>query len=264
MTKKKPSSWGASRGNLSGSSNARDKFAPSRNAGKGVGKSARSQDYSFYEKEPATPEYLARLFAQYEFALDSRQLEQFWKYYCLLKARNAAYDLTRIMGIEATVLKHFIDCGIVARLVELPGAVLDIGSGGGFPGAPIAILRPDLQVILAESRGKRVQFLEELKKELQLVNVQVFGKSVREDSPLRAGSVVTRALEVIPATLRRIQGFINPGGRAVFMKGPNCGQEITDAQQEFKGVYKMTEDIKYSLPNSNQARRLVVFDKKAE
>ncbi len=219
----------------------------------------RPYDYAFYEKAEATPEYLAALFAEREYVVTPRELEAYWKYYCLLREHNAELDLTRIMGIEATVLKHFIDCSIVADLTELEGPILDIGSGPGFPGAPIAIRRPDLPVILAESRGKRVTFLEMVKKELQLDNVTIFPRSVREDSKLDARTIVTRAVEVIPATLQRVRPFLRSGARVVFMKGPGCGQEITDAQQQFKGIYKMTQDLRYDLPHTNQNRRLVVF-----
>lgn len=271
-------SRGASRGHLGGAVAAKKKVAqkvrPARpepqpqsistNREHGFGGGKRPYDYSFYEKEPATPEYLARLFASYQYEVSPRELDAYWKYYCLLRDRNAELDLTRIMGIEATVLKHFIDCAIVADLAPLSGPLLDIGSGPGFPGAPIAIRRPDLHVILAESRGKRVRFLEELKETLGLDNVEIYPRSVREDSKIAARSIVTRAVEIIPATLQRVCPFLAPGGEVLFMKGPGCGQEVTDAQQQFKGVYKMTGDIRYDLPGTDQKRRLVIFARRDE
>ncbi len=277
--KKKNTSYGASRGHLSdfevnkkrAKKNNRGKKVTkkipakkkiSSNRKKGFSDGKRPYDYSFYEKEEATIEYMQRLFSERSFVVSDRELEQFWKYYLLLRKMNAELDLTRIMGIEATVLKHFIDCAIVADIHELRGPLLDIGSGPGFPGAPIAIRRPDLPVILAESRGKRVRFLEMVKDELGLDNVTIYPKSVREDSPLRAMTIVTRAVEIIPATLKRVQPFVAGGGEVMFMKGPSCGQEITDAQQDFKGIYKMTADYKYDLPNTNQKRRLVVFTRR--
>ena len=265
------SSQGASRGNLSDyrpksqsplKRNPKSKQQITENRKVGFSGGKRPYDYAFYEKEEATPEYMARLFAQREYKVSDRELEAYWKYYCLLRTHNAELDLTRIMGIEATVLKHFIDCSIVADLTELKGPILDIGSGPGFPGAPIAIRRPDIPVILAESRGKRVRFLEMVRSELGLKNVEIYPKSVREDSALEACSIVTRAVEVIPATLKRVAPFLQSNGRVVFMKGPGCGQEITEAQQNFKGAYKMVEDIRYDLPNTNQNRRLVVFEKR--
>lgn len=284
MAKKKRSamkqtSKGASRGNLSAVPGNRKKTTAKKtkviskkkfttgnqitaNRTKGFADGKRPYDYSFYEKEEATKDYMLRLFQEREFEVSDLELERFWKYYLLLREKNAELDLTRIMGIEATVLKHFIDCAVVADMHELKGPLLDIGSGPGFPGAPIAIRRPDLPIILAESRGKRVRFLEMVKKELKLDNVTIFPRSVREDSALQAATIVTRAVEVIPATLKRVQPFISEGGEVLFMKGPSCGQEITDAQQHFKGIYKMSTDLRYSLPNTNQKRRLVGFTRR--
>lgn len=282
---KKKTSYGASRGHLSDfdlnvkrakkksskkvsvkKPGTKKKFNPkkdiTKNRESGFAGGKRPYDYAFYEKEEATIAYMQRLFDDRGYVVSSRELGQFWQYYLLLREMNAELDLTRIMGIEATVLKHFIDCAIVADIHELRGPMLDIGSGPGFPGAPIAIRRPDLPVILAESRGKRVRFLEMVKKELGLDNVTIYPKSVREDSNIEANSIVTRAVEIIPATLKRVEPFIAEGGDVIFMKGPACGQEITDAQQGFKGIYKMTADYKYDLPNTNQNRRLVVFTKR--
>ncbi len=227
----------------------------------------RPYDYAFYESEPATPEYMRRLFAEHSFPVDEKQLRRFWLYYDLLRTHNAALDLTRIMGIEATVLKHFVDSAIILRWFEPQGPVLDIGSGPGFPGIPLAIMRPDLKFILAESRGKRVAFLEETINKLALDNTVIFPKSVREDSPLGedfgvpVGDVVTRALETMSPTLERILPFILPGRRAAFLKGPGCDEEIAVAEAQFTGVYRLVLDKKYELPGSDQPRRLVVFEK---
>lgn len=262
------SSRGASRG---GRTDNRRPFKPkpiTPNRTHGFSGGERPYDYAYYEKEPATPEYLDRLFRQHDFILEKGVLKQFWRYYELLSMRNAELDLTRIMGIEATVLKHFVDSIIVLRHLELRSPLLDIGTGPGFPGAPIAIMRPDLKVILAESRGKRVKFLEELVKELGLKNVVIWPHSVREDSPFGPESgepvtdIITRALETITPTLVRVKRFQPAGGVVAFMKGPQCGQEITEAHAAMKGIYKMSADVKYDLPGTDQHRRLVAFERR--
>ncbi len=266
--KSRARSHGASRGNLSRSTRERSvsskKASVSQNRRKGFNRGRRPYDYAAYEKEEATPEYMQRLFTAHAFKVSSRQLEQFWDYYRLLRKHNASLDLTRIMGIEATVLKHFIDSAMVLEMVKVDSPLLDIGTGPGFPGVPIAVMRPKMKVILAESRGKRVTFLEMVKKELALTNATIHAKSIREDSGVQVQSVITRALEVIPATLQRVKALVPAQGQVIFMKGPNCGKEITAAQQGFKGVYKMTQDAQYVLPNTGQKRRLVVFQRRGD
>ena len=235
----------------------------------------RRDDYSVYEREAPSPEYMRRLFARHELEVEEEQLERFWRYYLLLRRENRGLHLTRIIGIEATVLKHCVDCAVVADLARLRGPLLDIGSGPGFPGVPLAIRCPGLEVILAESRGTRVRFLRLLQRELALANLRLFPRSVRRDSPFapaagdgegpraagawRVRSVITRALERIPLTLERVRGFLPPGGEALFMKGPNCGDEVSEARRRFRGVFRVERDLRYSLGRSRQRRRLVVF-----
>lgn len=265
------SSQGAARGgrNQPGGTHRRtaDEREITPNRRKGFAGGERPYDYSLYESEKATPEYMNRLFNEYQFPVTKEQLSRFWKYYDLLRQHNAKLDLTRIMGIEATVLKHFIDSAIILRWFDPSGPVLDIGSGPGFPGIPMAIMRLDISFILAESRGKRVGFLEKAIAVLGLKNVETFPRSVREDSPLGdengkpVGDVITRALESISPTLDRIRPFIRHGARAVFMKGPLCDQEIDAAKEDFAGVFTLEGDIKYNLPNTEQGRRLVLFRK---
>lgn len=227
----------------------------------------RPYDYAFYESEPATPEYMSRLFAEHSFSVTPGQLRLFWKYYDLLRIHNASLDLTRIMGIEATVLKHFIDSAVILRWFDPVGPVLDIGSGPGFPGVPLAIMRPDVRFLLAESRGKRVGFLEAVVGELGLGNVDIYPRSVREDSPLGdecgvpVGDVVTRALETISPTLERILPFVRSGAKVAFMKGPGCDDEVLAAREAFVGVYELVQDVAYDLPGTDQRRRLVIFRK---
>ena len=229
----------------------------------------RPYDYSFYESEPATPEYMGRLFAKHSFPVTPDQLRKFWIYYDLLRRWNASLDLTRIMGIEATVLKHFVDSAMILQWYEPKGPVLDIGSGPGFPGVPLAVMRPDCDFILAESRGKRVGFLRDVVAALELRNATVFPRSIREDSPLGeehgcpVGDVVTRALETIPPTLERILPFLPPGGRAVFLKGPGCDDEIQSAGEAFPGVYRLALDRQYLLPDTDQGRRLIIYERLA-
>lgn len=228
----------------------------------------RPYEYSFYESAPATPDYMAQLFAKHDMPVSSDQLRRFWALYDLLRQHNASLDLTRIMGIEATVLKHFVDSAIILRWLDLAGPVLDIGTGPGFPGLPLAVMRPDIHFILAESRGKRVTFLEEAVTAMKLKNVELFPRSVREDSQLGdefgkpVGDVVTRALETIPPTLERVLPFTRPGARVAFMKGPQCDQEIADARTAYLNVYDLVDDVQYDLPGTDQHRRLVVFRKK--
>src|SRR3989339_1955432 len=102
--------------------------------------------------------------------LEERQYQLLWQYHRLLRKRNAEYDLTRIYQFDNMVQKHYIDCILVAKLMEwnFPSPILDIGTGPGLPGVPLKIACPDTEFILSEGRHKRVDFLLEVVQTLGL------------------------------------------------------------------------------------------------
>jgi len=116
--------------------------------------------------------------------LPESQLGLLWRYHLLLEVRNPELDLTRIRGLRDTAIKHFLDCAIIAGLVDLPSPLLDIGSGAGFPGIVLKIVQPHIEIILAEPRHKRVTFLSELLKELDLSGVQIYPNKIPGPQPL--------------------------------------------------------------------------------
>src|SRR5262249_32248617 len=91
--------------------------------------------------------------------LSSAQYDQLWAYHGMLRAANAELNLTRIHNFENMVLKHYVDSLLVLKFVEPPSPLLDMGTGPGLPGIPLKIVRPELEIILAEPRGARVEFL---------------------------------------------------------------------------------------------------------
>ena len=133
------------------------------------------------------------------------------------------------------VQKHYIDCVLVARLLDwqIPSPILDIGTGAGLPGIPLKIVCPDTEFILSEGRHKRVRFLLEVVEALGLKGIEILGKQIHAsfNRPVRA--VITRALEAIPKTLSRVEGCLMPEGKVIFMKGPHCEEEVRSALEGF-------------------------------
>jgi 16S rRNA (guanine527-N7)-methyltransferase len=107
-----------------------------------------------------------------EFGQSPAQLELHVRHYELLERWNARMNLTRVVGVEAACRKHFAESLFLGRFLADAKVVLDVGSGGGFPGVPLAISRPDVQFVLAESVGKKAAFLREATRSLK--NVAVF------------------------------------------------------------------------------------------
>src|SRR5215210_2122709 len=106
--------------------------------------------------------------------LSPTQYDQLWAYHRMLRAANAELNLTRIHNFENMVLKHYLDSLLVLKLVELPSPLVDMGSGTGLPGIPLKIARPDVEMILAEPRGARAEFLQDVVARLKLDRVDVY------------------------------------------------------------------------------------------
>ena len=197
--------------------------------------------------------------------LNQHQLAQLWRYHNLIRLRNQDRELTRIIGFEPMVIKHYIDSMIVGDLVKLPSPIVDIGTGAGFPGIPLKIRYPHLKVILAEPRPKRIVFLREVLAELHLNDVEVFEhKVVSRSFTVPVKGVITRALEPIEKTLLRTSGALVTGGHLYFMKGPAVEPEIKNALRRRGDSFRLVCDQSYTLPHTDHQRRLLVFEKIAD
>jgi 16S rRNA (guanine(527)-N(7))-methyltransferase RsmG len=196
--------------------------------------------------------------------LDDRALDRLWRYHTLLRARNEDRDLTRIVGFEPMVIKHYVDSMIAGDLYPLPATLADIGTGAGFPGIPLAIRYPKVKFTLAEPRPRRVAFLNEVKRELGLENVQVFDHKVSSRSFRQpVAGVITRALELMEKTLARTGGCTGVGAKYLFLKGPNVDEELEVVGRRFAGEVKLVMDRAYTLAGTEHRRRLIVLERTA-
>jgi 16S rRNA (guanine527-N7)-methyltransferase len=192
--------------------------------------------------------------------LTRRQLDQLWQFDQLLRKRNQDRDLTRLIEFESVVVKHYIDSMYVGRLMELPSPLVDVGTGAGFPGIPLKISQPQLELTLAEQRPRRIAFLQEAIQTLGLARTTTFKQRVVSRSfttPMRG--VITRAVEPIEKTLLRTSGCTRAGSLVIFMKGPGVDTELGAARKRFEADYELQLDRAYVLPHSPHARRLLVF-----
>jgi len=194
-------------------------------------------------------------------ALDGEQINLLWRYHQMLRKANAALNLTRIHNFENMVLKHYVDSLLVLKYIDLPATLIDMGSGPGLPGIPLKIARPQVSMILAEPRGARAQFLREVCEQLGLKGVEVYAHKVGADYPGQVGGVITRAVGSIAETLDRVSSCLEPGGKMIFMKGPDCDQEIGEAAESHAGLFRMVSDHAYSIPGTTHDRRCVVYER---
>ena len=121
--------------------------------------------------------------------------------------------------------RHILNCAVLAELVPDGTAVIDVGSGAGLPGIPLAVARPDVQVLLVEPMLRRTTYLEEITAELGLSNVDVF-RGRAEDCEVAAPIVTARAVAALDKLARWCLPLAVPGGELLAMKGSSAEEEI--------------------------------------
>jgi 16S rRNA (guanine527-N7)-methyltransferase len=191
--------------------------------------------------------------------LDPQKLDQLWTYHQMLRRANVRLNLTRIHNFENMVFKHYVDSLLVLNFLELPSPLVDMGSGPGLPGVPLKIVRPEVPMILAEPRKARADFLAEVCARLQLQTIEVYPHKLGADYPGQVPGIISRAVGSIPETLDRVAACLMPGGRMIFMKGPKCDSEMTQADRDQSRLFRVEADHSYAIPGTSHQRRLVVY-----
>lgn len=149
--------------------------------------------------------------------LCSQAIERLSAFVTLLVKWNTAYNLTGTRVPDEIATRHVLDS--LTGCSRLYGdRVIDVGTGAGFPGMPMAICNLDKEFVLLDANTKKTRFLRAVKSELQLTNVQVVTQRL-EDHSNRYSTVISRALGKVPAIVQTIPRLAEPGGRIVVMAG---------------------------------------------
>lgn len=200
-----------------------------------------------------------------EFGLSNNQIEKFNEYLSLLLEWNEKFNLTAITDKDQIEEKHFIDSIYLTKYFDVKGkSLIDIGSGAGFPGIPLAIAEPELKVTLLESNGKRVSFLNEAINKLGLKNVFVIQGRAEELGTREKYDIVTaRAVKELNVLLEISFYLLKVGGSFIAYKSSNIDNEINNAKHAFKclGIADCKK-FDYCLPKSKDIRVLLEILKK--
>ena len=156
------------------------------------------------------------------------QIEQLVAYVDLLEKWNRAYNLTAIRDRREVVDRHLIECLSIAPLISGNSRV-DVGTGAGLPGIPLAILEPNVHYVLLDSNGKKTRFLSEVKRALALSNIDVETTRVESWRPDRHfDAVVTRAFADLVTTLERVDHLMGSQSMLFAMKTESASKEVAE------------------------------------
>ena len=179
---------------------------------------------------------LTELARPYGIHVSEEACTHFETYHRLLLEWNERVNLTAITQPREVLEKHFLDSILPLSLLEIPQgtAIIDVGTGAGFPGVPLKIVRPDLCLTLLDSLGKRVDFLRELSAALGQENTLIHARAEdsAHDPALREGffAATSRAVAALPMLCELCLPFVKPGGVFFALKGPDADAEIAEAQ----------------------------------
>ena len=201
--------------------------------------------------------------------LDEKQIGQFMAYKDLLLEWNEKMNLTAITDEREIMLKHFADCLMLCPETDALGGktVIDVGTGAGFPGVPLKIARPELEVTLLDSLNKRITFLNEVVSGLGLEKVKCLhlraedggaDKNLREKFDL----CVSRAVADLSVLSEYCLPFVKVGGYFISMKGPDVSEEIERAKKAVKILGGSIEEVKKTaIPGTDIVHSLVIIKK---
>ncbi|MBN2437557.1 MAG: 16S rRNA (guanine(527)-N(7))-methyltransferase RsmG [Deltaproteobacteria bacterium] len=196
--------------------------------------------------------------------LDPTALDLFSAYHRELLLWNRRINLVSESSAKQLVIRHFLDSLTPAPFLDRPdGALIDLGSGGGFPGIPLRIALPGLHVSLVEASRKKSSFLSHIVRTLRIGGVQVIRERVEvltagETLAGRFDALVSRAAFKLPELLRMASFFLKPGGQLIAMKGPVSQEEMAETERISAAAGMVFTALRDVRPTGADSLRILV------
>lgn len=196
--------------------------------------------------------------------------QQLAQYGSMLLEKNQVMNLTAIREPDQVARLHMLDCAALVKLADFEGkALIDVGTGAGFPGLPLKILVPSLQVTLLDSLNKRVDWLEEVSQTLSLSHVRVLHARAEEQALVKGyrdsfDFATARAVADLRLLCELCLPYVKPGGMFLSMKSTNSDQELSEAAHAIQLMGgRVKEVVDYTIPGTQVAHRVVCIQKMA-
>lgn len=213
-------------------------------------------------------EYLKKCLDELNIEISDKQLNQFQTFYDLLLEKNKVMNLTAITEEKEVVLKHFVDSVLLLKYIEIGNSsIIDVGTGAGFPGIPLAIMCPDSEFMLLDALNKRIRFLEEVVSVCKLENVNLIHARTEElghDESFREeyDFCISRAVSNLSALLEYSSPFVKKKGKVITYKSEKVQQELDESSNAQKVLFcKLDDIISFKLPDGNTGRSFLIFKK---
>lgn len=199
--------------------------------------------------------------------ISNNEMEEYYKYMNLLINWNEKMNLTAITEPNDIIDKHFIDSITILKYIESNKNIIDVGTGAGFPGIPIKILRKNNNITLLDSLNKRLNFLNEVIDQLELKEISTFHSRIEDagqDKNLRKkfDIVTSRAVASLNVLAEYMIPLVKINGICICMKGSNIEEEIKDAKNAIEVLGGKIEKIDtIILPGTDMSRNIIIIRK---
>ncbi len=199
--------------------------------------------------------------------INETQAEQLVKYAELLKEWNEKMNLTAITDDEGIAVKHFLDSMTALSTGRIGKKVIDVGTGAGFPGLVLKIMKPEIELTLLDSLNKRINFLKTVAEELGLDGIEFVHARAEDGGANRAyrakyDTVVSRAVANMKVLSEWCIPFLKEGGCFLALKGPLAGEELDDAKRAISILGgKVDEVYEADIPFSELHHKIIIVKK---
>ncbi len=205
--------------------------------------------------------------AEFGILLSQGDIQQFDIYLRELKSWNEKFNLTAIKDDEGILIKHFLDSLMPIKFIKPRSAMLDIGSGAGFPGIPLKMAEPSLNVTLLDSVNKKVTFMRHMIEALELTGIEAIHARAEELAKTKKGSfdvVISRALASLSDFVKIGEPFLKPDGTLIAMKGSRADEEVKEAAKIIEKRRMRVQGVeRFSLPGGAGDRVIVILERYA-
>ena len=202
--------------------------------------------------------------------INDEQIKKFMNYMNLLLEWNEKINLTAITQPEEVKLKHFVDSLTVLKYINDDDKVIDIGTGAGFPGIPLKIMKENTKITLLDSLNKRINFLNIVIETLNLRNIQAIHGRAEEIARNKLyrekyDVAVSRAVANLSTLSEYMLPFVKVGGKCICMKGANVNEEIEKAKNAIKELGGEIERVdNFYLSDNDNERNIIIIRKVKE
>lgn len=198
--------------------------------------------------------------------VQDEEIQKLYKYMLGILDWNNKVNVTSITEEKLFIVKHYIDSLLINHYLQGKESIIDIGTGGGFPGIPLKIFNPNKKFTLIDSVNKKLNVIKDLSekiglKNLELIHTRAEDLATRNEYREKYDVATTRAVSNLSTILEYMLPFVKVGGIAICMKGPNYKEELDDAKKAIEILGGKLENIESFNLESEMERNILVIKK---